>query len=120
QKAAAANTAVLLGWVAALLVGTAYSRKLSPRGRLIYRIGVLAGVITLALGGLNKLAVEDWQRQFVSTAIGQGTSRVAWVQDSRAATGWSTNLNARVNAAAVEEMMDLAIKQLTGQATVGG
>ena len=120
QKAAAANTAVLLGWVAALLVGTAYSRKLGPRGRLIYRIGVLAGVITLALGGLNKLAVEDWQRQFVSTAIGQGTSRVAWVQDSRAATGWSTNLNARVNAAAVEEMMDLAVKQLTGQATVGG
>lgn len=53
QKAAAANTAVLLGWVAALLVGTAYSRKLGPRGRLIYRIGVLAGVIMLALGGLT-------------------------------------------------------------------
>ena len=30
-----------VGWVAALLVGTAYS-QLGPRGQLIYRIGVLA------------------------------------------------------------------------------
>ncbi|MCZ7627456.1 MAG: DUF362 domain-containing protein [Candidatus Methylomirabilis sp.] len=119
QKAAAANTTVLLGWVGGLLLATAFSRRLGPRGRFIYRSAVLAGVIALALGGMNNLAVEDWQRQFVSTAIGQGTSRVAWVQDSRAATGWSTNFDARVNATAVEEMMDLAIKQLAGQATVG-
>ena len=120
QKAAAANTAVLLGWIASLLVATAFSRRLGPKGRFVYRSAVLSGVIVLALGGLNNLAIEDWQRQFVSTAIGQGTSRVAWVQDSRAATGWSTNLDARVNAAVVDEMMDLAVKQLTGQATVGG
>lgn len=120
QKAAAANTAVLLGWVAGLLVATAYSRRLGPRGRFVYRVGVLAGVVMLALGGLNNLAVDEWERQFVSTAIGQGTSRVAWVQDSRAATGWSTNLNARVNATAVEQMMDLAIKRLVNETTVSG
>ena len=118
QRAAATNSLILFGWIGSVLVATLFSKRLRGTGRLVYRLVVLAGVVTLALGGLGAFVAREWQRQFVARAVGEGISRVVWVQDSDAGLGWDEDVSKRVDPDVADAMMDLAIMRLTGQGTV--
>ena len=60
------------------------------------------------------LAAAGW-RGGPSRTHAAGISRVVWVQDDRAARGWSSDFALRVDPAVAEDMMDQAIRLLTGQ-----
>ncbi len=118
QKVAAANSVVFLSWISGLFVSTVLSYRLKRRGKLLAR-GVVLGLTALFLvSKLHSVYVLQMERKLVQTSIGQTAPTVVWIRDTRAATGWSSDLSARVNASVSDEMMDTAIKRLTGQSTV--
>jgi hypothetical protein len=69
-----------------------------------------AGCVSLALGAVG---LDPPVRK-----LRQAAACVAWVQDPRAALGWSDQFSQRVDARVADEMLDIAMLQLTGQSAI--
>ncbi len=116
QRFAATNSSIFIAWIATLLFTTTLGRVFRRKQQFFYPFFVVSGALVLVAG----------YRYFVPKnnllsppAQGAGTSTVVWVNDSRAATGWSSNSVTRVNQTAADEMMLLGITRLTGTANAG-
>ncbi len=75
-----------------------------------------AGAAGVAAAALTAAGLSGAPRR----AFAQGLPRVAWVQDDRAALGWSSDFSLRVDPAVADEMMGRAVQLLTGEDTVAG
>jgi len=117
QRLAAANSTAFFVWVSTIL-GSLAARFYKQKQKFIARGTVLTIVLTISVLGLRNLYLYSWQKRLVSRPLGAGVSRVVWIRDSRAATGWSSAHSQRVNAQVADEMMNTAIKQLAGKNTV--
>lgn len=118
QRLAASNSILFASWIASLVFSTTLGRVFKLRKQtLLYGFCVLLGLTILTTG----------YREFTPPgslisppAFGAGTSTVVWVNDSRAATDWSSNSVTRVNAGVADEMMLLGLKKLTGAGNAAG
>ncbi len=117
QRVASANSIIFISWVGSVFLSI-FSRRIRSSGKILVRGGLMLFSVALLYIALKTVYVYYNHFNFVPYAVGQTGSRVVWVKQDGAATGWSSNYATRVNGNIVDSMMDTAITRLTGQSTV--
>jgi len=117
QRIASANSIIFISWVSSIFLSI-FSRRIRRSGKILVRGGLMLFSVALLYIALKTVYVYYNHFTFVPNAVGQTGSRVVWVKQDGAATGWSSNYATRVNGNIVDSMMDTAITRLAGQSAV--
>ncbi len=116
QQACTGMSAVFFSWIAGLFLAKVVYPIVRPSRLLVSGIVIVASLMFISVSAFS--AFRAIRSRILNAQSVGGISRVVWVYDPRAATGWSSNYASRVDAAVAEEMMDLGIRQLTGQSNL--